>query len=84
MMVEPKSGPRRLGRFLAGTRDWILPLPRLGSPEACEQGGRHHDSHQNGSFIIDYDYNRKRVGLYKILFHFEALSHNNIFCKHPL
>ena len=24
------------------------------------------------------------VGLYKILFHFEALLHNNIFCKHPL
>ena len=23
-------------------------------------------------------------GLYKILFHFEALLHNNIFCKHPL
>jgi len=25
-----------------------------------------------------------RFGLYKILFHFEALLHNNIFCKHPL
>jgi len=26
MVTEPKSGPRRLGRFLAGTRDWITPL----------------------------------------------------------
>jgi len=25
-----------------------------------------------------------QIGLYKILFHFEALLHNNIFCKHPL
>jgi len=24
------------------------------------------------------------LGLYKILFYFEALLHNNIFCKHPL
>jgi len=23
-------------------------------------------------------------GLYEILFHFEALLHNNILCKHPL
>ena len=27
---------------------------------------------------------RPRLGLYKILFHFEALLHNNIFSKHPL
>jgi len=25
-----------------------------------------------------------QLGLYKILFHFEALLHNNILCKHPL
>jgi len=24
------------------------------------------------------------IGLYKILFYFEALLHNNILCKHPL
>jgi len=24
------------------------------------------------------------LGLYKILFHLEALFHNNILCKHPL
>ena len=31
-------------------------------------------------------FTRYRVGFYKILilFHFEALLHNNIFCKHPL
>ena len=29
--------------------------------------------------------NNHQLGLYKILFHFEALLllHNNIFCKHP-
>ena len=26
----------------------------------------------------------RQIGLYKMLFHFEALLHNNIFCKHPL
>ena len=28
------------------------------------------------------DASKPRVGLYKILFHVEALLHNNIFCKH--
>jgi len=41
MMTEHQSGPRRLGRSLAGTRDLILPLlgvlavPRRASPEGA-------------------------------------------------
>ena len=47
MMTEHQSGPRRLGRSLAGTRDLILPL--LGAlavrPEACEPRGRNGSYH---------------------------------------
>jgi len=41
MVPEHQSGPRRLGRSLAGTRDLILPLlgalavPRRASPEGA-------------------------------------------------
>ena len=48
MMTEHQSGPRRLGRSLAGTRDLILPLlgalavPRRASPERGRNGSHRH------------------------------------------
>jgi len=49
MMTEHQSGPRRLGRSLAGTRDLILPLlgalavPRRASPERGQNGLHRHE-----------------------------------------
>ena len=47
MMTEHQSGPRRLGRSLAGTRDLFdSAIARcLGSPEACEPRGRNGSHH---------------------------------------
>ena len=36
------------------------------------------------SDILSFSSTAMGFGFYKILFHFEALLHNNIFCKHPL
>ena len=63
MMTEHQSGPRRLGRSLAGTRDLILPLlgalavPRRATTPPRAQWFAPRIRAKN-SFIIDY--NRRR------------------------
>jgi len=49
---------------------------------AGSRGGARYPSQEAGPVPLFPD--TPQVGLYKILFHFEALLHNNILCKHPL